>query len=397
MSPGETFLTRNSMGNQKKKQKDPVLLGVPNGAISENDDTDAYITKIGGVPIWLDPERPPSPEILTCKICKKPKYLIFQGYAPLNNSAYHRVIYVWGCNNRGCMRKEGSFSVLRSHLVDPEYLAAQKRKEEEKRKKEELRKQQASPFGAGGFQLGDLWGAAPTSMMQNTMPTFASMASKTADSSKKDPLAESLAKMSLNATPRTVIPPEAIVSFPAVNLWIDEEDLTNLANMGIDMSRYQHYVDMENELLESAADEEWSGEAYEKQHLPRGVDKLFKKFMERVECEPSQCVRYEMGGTPLLYHQLQKPPQAMAGRCNHCGAPRIFELQLMPNILSVLPVSDYASTGSTDGQNKRINSWDVGMEFGTVLVFVCEKDCHPDSMELPSHVEEYAIVQYEQD
>lgn len=45
--------------------------------------------------------------------------------------------------------------MLRSHLVDPEYLAAQKKKEEEKRKKEQRKKQQqASPFGApAGFQV----------------------------------------------------------------------------------------------------------------------------------------------------------------------------------------------------------------------------------------------------
>lgn len=34
-------------------------------------------------------------------------YLIFQGYVPLPDSIYHRVIYVWGCNRRQCMHKSG--------------------------------------------------------------------------------------------------------------------------------------------------------------------------------------------------------------------------------------------------------------------------------------------------
>lgn len=203
-----------------------------------------------------------------------------------------------------------------------------------------------------------------------------------------------------DTTTQHVIPPESIVSFPAENLWITEEDLNNMASFGIDMSRYQEYVDMQNALLESAAaDEEWSGETYEKQTLPKGVDKQFRKFMERVECEPSQCVRYEWAGVPLLYHQLQQPLSSLAGRCNHCGSPRVFEMQLMPNVLSVLPVAEYASsnTSSSATGGNELKAWDVGMEFGTVLVFVCEKDCHPGDVESPSHVREHVVVQYEKD
>ncbi|KAJ8663169.1 hypothetical protein O0I10_001346 [Lichtheimia ornata] len=398
------------MGNQRKKapkHKDPVLLGLPDGAIESSDDVDAYITKIGGVPVWLDAEKLPSPKVLECGNCRRPMYLIFQGYVPLADSPYHRVIYVWGCNQRLCMRKEGSFSVLRSHLVDPEYLAAQKKKEEEKRKKEQRKKQQqASPFGApAGFQLGDLWGASSPSTTPVTT-SFASVASKASasaqpPSSSSNSLADAMSKMNLDddTTTQHVIPPESIVSFPAENLWITEEDLNNMASFGIDMSRYQEYVDMQNALLESAAaDEEWSGETYEKQTLPKGVDKQFRKFMERVECEPSQCVRYEWAGVPLLYHQLQQPLSSLAGRCTHCGSPRVFEMQLMPNVLSVLPVAEYASSNtSSSATGDELKAWDVGMEFGTVMVFVCEKDCHPGDVESPSHVREHVVVQYEKD
>lgn len=42
------------MGNPRKKtpkHKDPVLLGLPDGSIDASEDVDAYITKIGGVPV----------------------------------------------------------------------------------------------------------------------------------------------------------------------------------------------------------------------------------------------------------------------------------------------------------------------------------------------------------
>lgn len=58
------------MGNQRKKtpkHKDPVLLGLPDGAIESSDDVDAYITKIGGVPV--SPKRFISKFFLVLTVC----------------------------------------------------------------------------------------------------------------------------------------------------------------------------------------------------------------------------------------------------------------------------------------------------------------------------------------
>lgn len=57
LSPLYTTLSLFSllfMGNPRKKtpkHKDPVLLGLPDGSIDASEDVDAYITKIGGVPV----------------------------------------------------------------------------------------------------------------------------------------------------------------------------------------------------------------------------------------------------------------------------------------------------------------------------------------------------------
>ncbi|KAI7849289.1 hypothetical protein BDC45DRAFT_448833 [Circinella umbellata] len=93
--------------NKKKPTKDPILLGFPDGSIESDQDTDPFSTKIGGVPVWLQLDFAPPSEYLKCGICKQAMYLLFQGYVPLPNSIYHRVIYVWACNRRLCMRKEG--------------------------------------------------------------------------------------------------------------------------------------------------------------------------------------------------------------------------------------------------------------------------------------------------
>ncbi|OAD01904.1 hypothetical protein MUCCIDRAFT_40173 [Mucor lusitanicus CBS 277.49] len=135
----------------------------------------------------------------------------------------------------------------------------------------------------------------------------------------------------------------------------------------------------------SSNGETWQGETYEKQHLPKGVDKQFKKFTERVECAPSQCVRYEFNGQPLFYTGLRpQDQQLITSPCKYCKGPRVFEFQLMPNVKNV------------DAKTV-LDSWNVGMEFGTILVFVCQKDCHQGSIEDVSYMEETALVQYETD
>lgn len=359
------------------------------------------------------------------------------------------------------MRKEGSFSVIRSHMVDQAYLKSQRQKEEEKRKREEkkMAAAQAAAKANQGFQLGDLWGNSAGSFGTSTGTGFGmkkpensssgfgfgtpanngggfgfgtttttnssgGFGTKTAASvvagglpqqqQKKDTLIDKMNKLSINQNePKMDI--NSLPKFPGQYLYIDDERTDSYESMGIDMSRYKEYLDMEKELLMEVDDEvggeTWQGEKYEKQHLPKGVDKQFKKFTERVEFNPTQCVRYEFNGQPLFYSSLYpQQQQQLSSRCQYCNGPKVFEFQLMPNILSILPTSEYATvaTGTTEsaslsGKAKNIDtktvldSWNVGMEFGTILVFVCQKDCHPGEMEDICYMEETIIVQYETD
>lgn len=319
---------------------------------------------------------------------------------------------------------------MRSHVVDQTYLKAQRQKEEEKRRKEEKKKAATEAAIANNqkFQLGDLWGnstgfgastgtgfgmmkepaAGGFGMMKQPTPfgmkpTAASVVGK----KKEDTLVEKMNKLNIISDP--IIDTQSLPQFPGQYLYIDEERTDNYESMGIDMSRYKEYLDMEKDLLMEIDEggETWQGETYEKQHLPRGVDKQFKKFTERVECAPSQCVRYGFSGQPLFYSSLQpQQQQLITSACKHCNGPRVFEFQLMPNILSILPTTDYATkeqNNNISGKVKNIDtktvldSWNVGMEFGTILVFVCQKDCHPGNLEDVSYVEEAIVVQYETD
>lgn len=75
---------------------------------------------------------------------------------------------------------------------------------------------------------------------------------------------------------------------------------------------------------------------------------------------------------PLLITDKTLPAPSA---CHYCGAPRVFELQLMPPLVYLLK----ASSG-------------VDIEFGTVLVYTCSKSCwHDGSLAC----EEYICVQSE--
>lgn len=146
------------------------------------------------------------------------------------------------------------------------------------------------------------------------------------------------------------------------------------------------------------------------------------------------CFRYELGGTPLPFASdgtfdllFPAPPAAAittvtkavfdaapmssqtaqgrqqqqrrtydpsaVPRCPHCGGKRVFECQLMPNLINVLRqqgegegkgkgMSDEerkaevmrALKGGNGGANAS-GKLGIGMEWGTCLVFSCEGDC----------------------
>ncbi|KAI8340254.1 programmed cell death protein 2 [Chlamydoabsidia padenii] len=382
----------------QKKPNDPTsstLLGVPDGTISTDDDTDPYLTKLGGLPVWLNDKTPPS-DYCKCHVCGGWLYLLCQSYIPLPDSVYHRVIYILACNRRSCMRKEGSFSVIRSHMVDEEYLRAQQQKEEQKKKREEQKK--ASPgFGTPqGFQLGDLWGGSK-SFGSSTTSGFGMTAKPATET-----LAERLGKLQIDKKeehkPKLSTEPPVttsdLPSFPAEYLYITPENTENTKELEFDMSRYQEYLDLES-VDDNDTDGTWANEQYEKDQLPRGVDKQFKKFMDRVACEPSQCIRYEWDGLPLFYQYAEGN---QGGSCDACGGPRVYEMQLMPNVLSILPTAEYAAATDTPlSTTKTLEGMNVGMEFGTVLVYVCKNDCHPGDTHDTTFVKESAVVQYELD
>ncbi|KAG0376931.1 hypothetical protein BGX24_006973 [Mortierella sp. AD032] len=407
------------------KKAGPILLGMPDSPMETQDDVDPYVTKIGGVPLWLSEDLPAPSKYGVCEACGKNMYLLIQAYVPLESSPYDRVVYVWACNQRLCMRKKGSFHAVRALKLNMEY--AQKLEKKTKPATAPVAPTPlANPFGTvpGAFDMGNaLFGgagagfnnpfAAPSNTANPFAPppgfgapavpapiTFASVSSSNIPA-KEESFSEDEAEESLEESGPW---PEKPSAFLPHYLYITEEILEDSKAVSDDIAqKYSHLLALEEANQDDDEDEKgagganWSGEAYEKASLPKGVDKAFKKFTERVQAWPDQCVRYHFPGSPLLFsfsdptarfllpanasqHSKHSAPSAhRIPRCPACKGPRGFEFQLMPNLLSLLDVTSkkYLSEEETKALKERKGAqvFDIGMEWGTILVYSCVNDC----------------------
>ena len=149
------------------------------------------------------------------------------------------------------------------------------------------------------------------------------------------------------------------------------------------------------------------GKDDEKDAFESTIDRTFQKFADRLAQNPQQVLRYEFGGSPLLYSKTdavgriftppQSPPpgakvktvsQTREGsripRCPNCSASRVFELQLVPQAITELEMEEEGLEG---------------MEWGTVILAVCGKDCSERGVKAGEvgWVEEWVGVQWEED
>jgi pre-rRNA-processing protein TSR4 len=150
-----------------------------------------------------------------------------------------------------------------------------------------------------------------------------------------------------------------------------------------------------------------SGGKEDKEVFESSIDKTFQKFADRLGQNPEQVLRYEFKGKPLLYSDTDPVGKLLAAhsenasssnakvttsssrtgsglpRCQTCGADRVFEAQLTPHAITELEAQDM----SVDG-----------MEWGTIILGVCSKDCKPADVSEGEvgYVEEWVGVQWEE-
>ena len=89
-------------------------------------------------------------------------------------------------------------------------------------------------------------------------------------------------------------------------------------------------------------------------------DKNFKRFQKVVQAAPEQIIRHQRGAVPLWVTTDNVPTEIPP--CQYCGSSRIFEFQIMPQLLSFL----------------NLDSVGQSVDWGTLAVYTCEKSCDQD-------------------
>ncbi|NWW05922.1 PDD2L protein, partial [Oreocharis arfaki] len=162
---------------------------------------------------------------------------------------------------------------------------------------------------------------------------------------------------------------------------VDEEDYVGFLDTDHAVQLLKEYqqrecVDLEQMMSESFAGED-GNERYEKSEV-KSWDHTFRNFMKRISVCPEQILRYSWGGQPLF---ITCPPANLdqgIPACINCGSSRVFEFQLMPMLVSMLQSDS-----------------DLSVEFGTVIVYTCERSCWPTNQQTP--LEEFIFVQEDPD
>ncbi|KAK3385705.1 programmed cell death protein 2 [Podospora didyma] len=362
--------------------------------------------------------------------------LQLNGELPEQFPGHERRIYIVSCRRKSCRRKEGSIRAIRGVKIAPgsPSVVSKQAKEaaakEAKPAKEPVALPKASTLGLGE----SLFGGKPTAGGPARANPFASpSAGSNPFAPKAAGAANPFAKPSPAAAPAAVEPPKAVdATVEALPKTFAETLSLNNTQSSSDPSpprepwpetdkQPQAYpvrwlADAEYEALDpnppmpeqatsmeiDTADAGGSGGGKEdKEVYESAMDATFQKFADRVGQNPDQCIRYEFAGQPLLYSKgdavgkllhvsadsgakvVTTSGKGAIPRCENCGAGRVFEVQLAPHAIEELELEE----DELDG-----------MEWGTIITGVCEKDCQergvPDGE--AGYLEEWVGVQWEE-
>ncbi|KAJ5141431.1 uncharacterized protein N7443_010602 [Penicillium atrosanguineum] len=411
-----------------------VLLGYAAEEVVED-----TISHLGGWPKWLDDKTPPPGDYANCKVCNSPMILLLElhGDLPDHFPTDERRLYIFGCPRKPCNRKPGSVRAYRSiRKVTWESIQEQCKPVKEEKKVEPKPSAPPKPrtdLGASLFGATSLTSSVSASANPFSNP-FSSNQGSAASAANPfatpkpatttpvpapapstpsiNVLAESFADKVRLSSPgptnpsaatkpkpesqaQTPWPAQSEFPAPYTNFFLDAEYET--------MSRPSTPKIPDNVTMEPMDEEgQSSGTAELKDTFESELDRAFMKFSMRLEHNPEQVLRYEYRGTPLLYNYADQVGKRLhtehsAGHvtttgggnlppCDYCGSPRVFEMQLAPHAISVLE-EGRPGVGLGEG--------DAGMEWGTIILGVCSKDCGPETIGQVGWREEWAGVQWE--
>lgn len=295
-----------------------MLYGVVDSRVTEQDTFDNVCF---GKVKWLDPA--PSLDDLTCDLCGSMMSLVCQLSCPFPGSSKNRKIFVLVCTEHA--KETAGWRVIRQVA-------------------ENVPQPSQNQHNADDWGEADEWG----------------------DDEEVGWMAQGVENMNVSSEPS-----------PALPKHIELKEL----NPGLYINVYNDYeeedMEHENELLrkyelqEQADNQSNSGDSCGMEEDDDEEDSPIEEFLATLRKVPEQILRYAVLGKPVSLDPRQLSSGTLPPCCEHCGASRCFEFQLMPKLVDL-----------TKGR----------LEFGTIQIFVCSKNCTSK----PNN-REYLVLQAEPD
>ena len=320
------------------------VLGFPEPALHACDLLrHAFPSKVGGRPAWLDPQRLPSPHELRCPVDGSTMRFLLQVYAPVEEQpeAFHRTMFVFVSSRASALH--GSSTATDSNIggsATPgvRVLRCQMPRNNEFYVYNPLTDEERL---AGPRACSEVGGADPWAVAA---------------------FEQAIVRGDTNAQLEVAT---HVPLFPEYEIVIEEESHSDDVPMVSAEERIQENLQKAKDLTQSNnyTEEELPSELVEEIEKNMPIEKRhFASFAARISSAPSQILRYcfEDGAAPVCPSPHGIPQSAQIPSCEHCGAPRKFEFQIMPQVLNILGIDP---------------SDDDALDFGTIAVYSCSKSC----------------------
>ncbi|KAF5397623.1 Programmed cell death protein 2 [Paragonimus heterotremus] len=319
-----------------------------------------YPDKIGGRPAWLALRHLPSPKQLSCPRCSLPMVFVLQVYSTIDNreDCFHRVLFLFMCRNGTCYNLNTDhnlvpFAVFRSQLARQNPYFSFEPPETECPSLDMVK----SWIQNNQLPCAELY--------TSVCPVCGCQADKSCSKCKRvkycskshqvlhwkdDHRSICGSQVDVPVGPsftpnRFLLPEYKLCSEPAVpSADYSEIDTDESEPEDVDESFRLLEGSEESDQLESLAKRETKDEA------------RFRRFKQVLSTEPDQVVRLERGGKPLW---LSETPPVVAD-CEACGAKRVFEFQVTPQLLIYLKLDQLGKTSP---------------DFGSLYIFTCSASC----------------------
>ncbi|XP_011499463.1 PREDICTED: programmed cell death protein 2-like [Ceratosolen solmsi marchali] len=393
--------------------------------------------KIGGKPDWHNEQMTlAAPQ---CRLCGLHQLLALQIYAPLDNSKYHRTLYIFVCTNPNCWNQNESWTCLRVQSIEQasniallssscttvetsatnwvddaddwgdnwndnvserngnnlllnepnQFSLSVKNTNYEEELKTEFSELQVddpnansptsvdSPVGVGAVgRLDSPHASAEIEGEESEVVCIDTPTQPHCD------LINLLQEVTPPPAQHTELKGRSSLSFSEIFIYVEEECTGNdvpqhVRNLFLEYQQ-SHLDVVPSQPGEGSGDSKGYDTGIEKYEkgIPKHGDEMFHNFISRIQKNPGQILRYARDNSaPLVLY----PMGGCIGRCRHCGDEMTFELQILPTLIPKLKLNSRSDRH-------------FQLEFGTILIFTCIRSCWSSS---DSYREEHVVVQAE--